>query len=74
MKDFTMTIKGEDILNEIISLVNEGDEKNSLPKFIDVDYEDLQDYLVDLKDVLVKKYLYDYYEDDIYIFLKRQGF
>lgn len=62
MKDFTMTINQDDIFKEMLYLVQYGDRKLNFSSYLCTSLE-VEDYIEDLKNILIKYYLVDYFED-----------
>lgn len=71
MENFNLEIKKDTVLNELLYLVQYGYEELNLPSYLCVAMEDMEDYICDLKDILIKYYLSDYFEDAINKYLDK---
>lgn len=71
MENFNLEIEKDIVLNELLYLVQYGNEDFYLPGYLCVAMEDMEDYICDLKDILIKYYLSDYFEDAINKYLDK---
>lgn len=63
MGNFNLEIEKDIVLNELLYLVQYGYKELNLPSYLYVAMEDMEDYIYDLKNILIKYYLSDYFDD-----------
>lgn len=63
MENFNLTIKSDIILNDMLHLAQYGNKDYNLPSYLYVTIEDMEDYIYDFKNILIRYYLLDYFDD-----------
>lgn len=71
MENFNLTIESDIILNDMLYLAKYGNKDYSLPGYLYVTIEDMEDYIYDFKNILIKYYLSDYFDDAINKYLDK---
>ena len=71
MENFNLTIESDIILSEMLCLAQYGNKDYNLPGYLYVTIEDMEDYVCEFKNILIKYYLSDYFDDAMNKYLNK---
>ena len=63
MESFKLEIESDIIISELLYLVQYGSKEHNLPCYLSISVEDTEDYICELKNILIEYFLLDYFKD-----------